>query len=259
MFKHLALNHYPVGIAAIVFSILVALLVQHAVKKYVGVERIRKGHEVCGYYLAIAGTFYAVLLGLVVVDAMSNFKDAENSLESEAAALMNIHTMAERFPEQSPRIRELTRSYADRVLDEELPLMAKGQVSMNTRQTAVRLIEVLKDIEPRTENQKALYGSLLNSTSALWDARRDRTRISNYGIPTPEWVVLIVGAVITVLFTFFFVIESARLHFFMTGLIVLLINMSLYLVLLFGAPFAGDLRVSDRAFQVARDYFKEQP
>lgn len=254
----LALDHYPFGIAAIVIFIILTFMCQNLFIRFFGTARIRESHEVGGYYLSIAGTFYAVLLGLVVVDAMSNFKDAEKTLEDEAAAVMNIHTMSERFPLKMLQIKELTRVYANLVLTEDLPLMAKGQFSIRARDAAINLIEALKDIEPTTENQKALYPSLLTQAQALWDCRRDRTRVASYGIPTPEWVVLLVGALVTIAFTFFFVIESRAIHFAMTGMIALLIAMSLYLVLLFGAPFSGDLRVSDKAFLVAVAYFKDR-
>lgn len=253
----LYLSHYPAGISAILLSVVFALACQALLKNLLGKDRIRESHEVGGYYLSIAGTFYAVLLGLVVVDAMSNFKDAEKTLENEASALVNIYILAEKFPQQTRAIRDLATEYTEEVLNEELPMMAHFEISAKARNTALKLLGVLKNIEPVTENQKTLYSSILSETSALWEARRDRTKISNHGIPAVEWVVLIVGAIITIVFTFFFVIESSLIHFTMTGMIVLLISMSLYLVLLFGAPFSGDLRVSDRPFSVAKTFFTE--
>ena len=63
------------------------------------------------------------------------------------------------------------------------------------------------------------------------------------------------GAAITITCTFFFTTESHGIHLVMRGMVTLLIAMSLYLVLLFGAPFSGDLKVSDAHFRFVRSFF----
>ena len=45
----------------------------------------------------------------------------------------------------------------------------------------------------------------------------------------------------------------------MTGLITLIISINLYLVLVFGEPFGGDLKVSDDSYVTARQYINERP
>ena len=42
-------------------------------------QNFRLDHYTIGLYLALVRTFYAVLLGLVVFDAMSKFQDADSS------------------------------------------------------------------------------------------------------------------------------------------------------------------------------------
>jgi len=66
-------------------------------------------------------------------------------------------------------------------------------------------------------------------------------------------VILIIGAAITISFTFFFTIETQGIDIVMRAMATVLIAMSLYLVLLFGSPFGGDLKVSDEPFSIVRD------
>lgn len=61
---------------------------------------------------------------------------------------------------------------------------------------------------------------------------------------------LILGASIAIIFTYFFIIDSHFIHLVMTGMTPL-VSMSLYLMLLFGDPFSGDMRVSNGSLLLA--------
>ena len=80
--------------------------------------------------------------------------------------------------------------------------------------------------------------------------RRDRGGTALYGIPAVEWVSLILGAVVTIFFAGLFSVGNDRLQMVVTTLTALVIGLNLYLVSLFGYPYAGDLTVSNRPFRV---------
>lgn len=244
------LDRYPVGVAAIIVAIVAVLFCQAVMRRLISRETLRKAHEVGGYYLSLVGAFYAVLLGLVVFDAMGKFQAAEKTAQSEAKALLIIHALAEQFPAEQAAIKTLVRDYAREVADHEWPLMENGEVSAKAQQQLLTLAHLIKRLDPRTPNQQAIYAAMLTEGVALWENRLDRTRVSNFGVPGAEWVVLLMGAAITIVFTFFFTTESHGVHLLMRGMVTLLIALSLYLVLLFGSPFSGDLKVSPRPFRL---------
>ncbi len=249
MFDNLALDRYPVGVAAITLSVAAILFCQAIVRRLISHETLKKAHEVGGYYLSLVGTFYAVLLGLVVLDAMAKFQTAERTAQSEAKALLSVFFLAEQFPGQQAAIKSLVRNYAKEVAEVEWRLMEKGEVSDKAQNELMALAHAVKSLEPKTANQQSVHSAILTESIALWDSRLDRTRVSNFGVPNAEWTVLLVGAAITIAFTFFFTTESYGIHLVMRGMVTLLITMSLYLVLLFGSPFSGDLKVSERPFR----------
>jgi hypothetical protein len=248
MFENLALDHYPVGIAAIAASVAAVLYCQAILRKFIDKEMLREAHEVGGYYLSLVGTVYGILLGLVVFDAMSKFQAAEKAVNSEAKSLLAVYSLSEQFP-QHPSIKALVQEYVKDVINDEWPLMTKGEVSKKAHDALIALMHVVRTIDPKSQNQQSIYSALLSSTDSLWESRLDRNKVSNFGIPAVEWVVLLVGAGIVITFTFFFTTESHGIHLAMRGMVTLLIAMSLYLVLLFGAPFSGDLTVSDKPFR----------
>ncbi len=249
MFQNLALDHYPVGIATIAILVTAVLFCQTIIRNFIGHEVLKKGHEVGGYYLSLVGTIYGILLGLVVFDAISKFQAAERTVNTEAKSLLALYSLSEQFPKEQIYIKGLVRDYVKDVVYDEWPLMEKGEVSEKAHHELLELLHVIKSIEPKTQNQQSIYSSLLSETNSLWESRLDRNKVSNFGVPTAEWVVLLIGAGIVIVFTFFFTIESHGIHLAMRGMVTLLIAMSLYLVLLFGAPFSGDLKVSNKPFR----------
>lgn len=246
------MDRYAVGVPLILLFSLLVSLCQLLLRRMLGPERIRQCHEVGGYYLAIVGSFYAVLLGLIVYAAMDKFSTAESTVENEARSILGVYTLASQFGDEGKAIRESLARYTNEVVVNEWRLMEENKISLNARKMFIETIDRIKKIEPVTENQKALYPVMVSEVINLWDSRRDRTKVTNYGIPGAEWAVLILGAVITLFFTLFFTIENQSIHLFMTGMIALLITSSLYLVLLFGAPFSGDMRVSNMGLIVAQ-------
>ncbi len=248
MFQNLALDHYPVGVTAIVLLVTAVLFCQAIVRNFISHETLRKAHEVGGYYLSLVGTVYGILLGLVVLDAITKFQAAEKTVNTEAKTLLAVYSLSSQFPDDQASIRGLVRNYVKEAIN-EWPLMEKGEDSKKASNELLALIHVINSIDPTTPNQQSIYSLLLSETNSLWESRTDRTKVSNFGVPTVEWVVLLIGAGIVIIFTFFFTTESHGIHLAMRALVTLLIAMSLYLVLLFGAPFSGDLKVSDKPFR----------
>lgn len=249
------LDYYSVGVPAILVTIAAILYGQAALKRRLGAETIEKCHEVGSYYLSMVGTFYAVLLGLIVVDAMTKFKEAQNSVDHEVTTLIRIYSSAERFPERRYRLENDVKNYVDEVINVEFPMMeSEGLSDPKARDLALKIMQTVKSIEPVTENQKAVFPILLSEVADLLRTRWERTRGPNLGEPPVEWVILIVGGILTIILTFFFTIESLGIHMIMRAAVALTILMSLYLTFLFGSPFSGDLKISSDPFKLLYDF-----
>jgi hypothetical protein len=89
------------GIAIIGGAILVALAVVALARRLFPHEALRQGHDATGNLLAVVGTLYAVLLGLIVVDAMANFERAMEVVQLESNCLADVYPRANRRPAPS--------------------------------------------------------------------------------------------------------------------------------------------------------------
>ncbi len=252
-------DSYFVGTFLILGISLFSVLGLLVVRKYFDLEKLKSCHEVGGYLLSVVGTMYAVLLGLIVVDAMTKFQTAREVVEQEANSLADVFLLANSFPEEKcHKVRVICNDYVKEVLTDEWPAMAEGKISQPARKAIVELMKEVMSFEPVTENQKAIYPIAVQEACQVWDFRRARTNMAQHGIPVVEWVVLIIGAIVTIVFTYFFGLSDARAQMAMTAMVSLLISLNMYLVILFGAPFSGDLQVSPDAFRVDKLIFDNQ-
>jgi len=70
-------------------------------------------------------------------------------------------------------------------------------------------------------------------------------------------VALVVGAAVTLFLGSLLHVGSRRLKLVVTSMTALVIGLNLYLICLFGYPFAGELSVSNRPFRVDVAIFDE--
>src|ERR687893_497007 len=227
---------------------------------------IREEHnDVAGFIYAALGVIYAVLLALVVIAVWEEFGRARVTVESEANALAEIFWLAHELPEpEGPHLQELARSYAEVVVDEEWPLMQQGRTPlMEQTQETPRGWVLIDDIrstlqgyEPRTEAGQEIYAQGLDQVQRLADARRTRLVQAEEGIPSVLWVVLIVGGMVTVGFSYLFGLANTWAHRLMVVSLAGVIAMVLFTISAMDHPFSGGARIGTEAFELVLNRFE---
>jgi hypothetical protein len=64
-------------------------------------------------------------------------------------------------------------------------------------------------------------------------------------------MVLIGGATVTIIFTYFFSTHTVRSQVVMTSLVAVTLGLNLYLIVVYSSPFSGDLKISPISFRLA--------
>jgi hypothetical protein len=255
----MAIDSYGAGVLLVMFTVALAVGGLYLFRRAINIEKLRESHEVAGYLLAIVGTMYAVLLGLVVVEALAKFQEARNNVQAEANSLADVFLLSERFaPDKEKKIKDLCLHYAQRVVNFEWKDMDDCKVDMESRRTAIKLMRAVEELEPKTQSEQGLYPIAVQEICQMWDCRRTRMNSAQNGVPFEEWMVLLVGAFVTVVFTYFFALKNIGLQIAMTCMVSVLIALNLLLVLWFGYPFSGDRKVHPDAFQIDQQIFENQ-
>ena len=86
------------------------------------------------------------------------------------------------------------------------------------------------DFEPRTGAEQEVYAQALTLVQDLDEYRALRSLEVREGIPSMLWVVLIVGGVIKVSFTYLFGMRTPRLHVLMVVAFTLVLALVLYTI-----------------------------
>ena len=244
------------GVFAIFLFVLVSVAGLVLVQRMVPVELRKQHNDVAGFIYAVLGIAYAVLLGLVVVAAWEQFQTARNTTEREASELAEVFWLGHRLPEaEGHRLQELARSYARVVVDEEWPLMAGGGSSPRAWELMDEIRLTIQNMNPDTEAEQVLYDQGLERVYDLADARRDRLLDAREGIPPILWVVLVVGAIVTVGFTYLFGLDDTTTHMLMVALLALIIGLILFTIGSLEYPFSGNVRLGPDAFELVLKRF----
>jgi hypothetical protein len=230
--------------------VLVAVAGLLVVQRLVPSER-REGHnDVAGFIYAVLGVAYAVLLAFVVIAVWQDYKTAQANVESEAHELAGAYFLASQLPEpQRTRIQDLVRTYVRVVVDEEWPMMERGQTSEHADSLVSQLRLQILQFDPHTKGEQVLYERGLTQLHDAVDARRERLLEVREGIPTLLWVVLVGGGVITVSFTYLFGLKSNVAHALMVAALTLVICGILFTIGEFDNPFSGVVEIGPDAFK----------
>lgn len=252
----MSIDSYLVGTMLVFASTLFSMAGLLVIRKLTDVERLAAAHNLSGNFLSIVGTMYAVLLGLIVVDAMGKYQKAAINVEEESNQLADLVYLSGRMPPgKHSEIKHLAIHYAELVRDQEWPAMTQGKHDPETRTSVLRLMTAVRDWEPSTESEKAVYSVALVAATDLWNARRERLIVCYQGVPALEWFIVVLGGIITIGLTYVFVFEDVRVQLALTSMVTLLIALNIYLIVMFGYPFSGDLRVDPESFQAALSIF----
>jgi hypothetical protein len=228
------------------------------VRRAIGPDVLARHNDVAGFIYSVIGVVYAVLLGFTAIIVWEQFRKAQEDVEQEANALVDLYRDAQVFPDDvRDQIGERLRDYARLVVEEEWPAMAAGKSSAQTWDAYNLLWRAYHEFEPHDDHQRTWYVESVQRLNQLGDQRRTRLLALRAGIPTVMWGVLLGAGAITIAFSLFFGTHNARAQGFMTAALALTIGIVLLSILALEQPFAGITRIGPEAFEQAQEILEQ--
>ncbi|MGC1322011.1 MAG: DUF4239 domain-containing protein [Candidatus Udaeobacter sp.] len=217
----------------------------YLVRRKYSAEVLKENHEVAAIIFNAFGLFYGVLVAFVVFVTWSGYDDATKNLQMEASEALDIFHTASAFPD-SPRkiIQQGLRNYVTEVYNDEVPKMAVGDLQLYSGGAHNSLRELFGQVDASTIPNRELYGESLRCLNNLAQYRRMRIFAGNDTVPPVIWLVLLVGGVIAVSYTFFFGMKNIRAQYLITMTLTVTVTSILFLVYVLDHPFTGTSRVS---------------
>jgi hypothetical protein len=241
------------ALLVVVPSIVISLGLLWMVRRNISIENLRKNHDVVGFTFSIVGVLYSVILGFTVISAQERYNKAEETAHSEATALADLFRNAEFFDNKN-RIREDLQKYVEYVVKDEWNF--KGKVWHLEAQTVFNQIwDDYYNVNLNTEKVRIWYEQSIEKLDDLMNARLTRTFNSWQHLGSMMWSLLIIGALITICFMFFFGLENFQTQMLMTALLSGYLSFMLYLVFSLDHIFEGPEGIQPTAFEQVFELF----
>jgi hypothetical protein len=221
-------------------------------------EKRKVHNDLIGWQLNIIGTTYAVILGFMLYTVWTDFVSANLNVDLEASALRNVYRLAEGLPEQQRRqLQQQARSYADVVINQDWPEMARGRIPEESQEINQAMWKTLMSVKLAAPSEIVAEDHAISELSSLTEHRRTRLLESMYQLPAIFWAVLLIGGFLTIAFASMFGSANAGLHAIQVFSFTLLITLVLLAVGDVNQPFRGWVHISNYAFLRAQQNMKE--
>jgi len=222
-----------------------ALAGLHMVRKKYSAEVLKENHEVAAIIFNAFGLFYGVLVAFVVFVTWGGYDEATKNLQMEASEALDIFHNAEAFPDTPKKIiQQGVRDYVAAVYNDEVPKMSEGDISLYSGGAHATLRVLFAQVDANSIPNRELYGESLRCLNNLAQFRRMRIFAGNDTVPPVIWLVLLVGGVFAVSYTFFFGMKNLNAQYLITTTLTATITSILFLVYVLDHPFTGTSRVS---------------
>jgi Na+/proline symporter len=240
--------YLPVALSFLIVSVIttsVALAGLRFVRKTYPAEVLKENHEVAAIIFNSFGLLYGVVVAFVVFVTWGGYDDAKKNLEMEANEADDIFHITKTFPDPARGIiRQGLMDYIASVYGDELERMSQGDISLHSNRAMARLITVFYQIDEKSVPNRELYAESLKRLNNLAQYRRIRIFAGNDTVPLAVWLVLLVGGVITISYTYFFGMKNIKSQYLMTAALTVTITLILVLIYILDHPFTGTSKVS---------------
>jgi hypothetical protein len=198
---------------------------------------------------------YGLVAALTAVGVWQRYSEAADVVSSEATSIASLWRDVGGYPQaQRDAMRDILRGYTEQVINEAWPLQRQGKIPSEGVGWMDRLQEQLFAFEPVTESQKIIHAETLGGFNELVQHRRQRLDAVQSGLPPVLWYVLMPGAMVCIMLSFFFYVEDGP---FAAVLVVGLagsLAMLLFLIIALDRPLRGEGGISAESYQLIYDH-----
>ena len=206
------------------------------------------------------GVFYGITVGLIAVGVWNTNSNAYDLVSKEAASIGGLYRDTSGYPAQvRDELQSKLRAYTHAVIEQVWPEQKRGHIInvgtlvLNDFQTT------LFKFEPSTPGQTSLHDETLRAFNTLIVARRMRIDAVGSGLSKVMWMVIWVGAAISIGVAYLYKIEDARIHAMLVALMAGFLAMVIFMIWINDKPFFGYVSIPADSYQLVLDKLIEVP
>jgi Protein of unknown function (DUF4239) len=255
------LSRCPLWASALIVVILptlVAICGPILIRRRVALERLTVNNEVAGFKFAAVAVLYGVLVAFAIIMAWERFADGEAAVAEEAGAATAVYRLSTGGEPEALAVRKAVDNYLELAIERDWPQMGLQRGSLEVTRALNEVYAAAVRFAQSGARPNAVLVELLHQIDALTQARRSRLHLAIGIVPGMLWMVLIVGAILTVGFTFFFGTENLRAQVLMTGILSFIVFMSLWVIISIDYPFTGPVHIESEPLRAVLQEFADR-
>ena len=126
--------------------------------------------------------------------------------------------------------------------------MRRGRTPQASTNVLYQFKRELFNFVPANAGLRLIHEQALVQYNELAKVRRDRLQGNQSSLPAVLWWVIILGAFVNIIITWFFVSDHVGYHLLLTVLLALLLGSLLFLTAAMDNPFQGDFSIDPGSF-----------
>ena len=204
-----------------------------------------------GWFFSAVSLLYGLLLGLLTVATWGNFSQAQSIASQEAASISVVYRDLAGYPQpHQAQLKNQLRAYTSTIINQSWPAQRRGLIYTGEGLMLEHFQDSLFKQELDTEGQTVIHGETVAAFNRLIELRRQRIDSIRGSVPGVLWSVVLAGALITILFSYFFVVGAFRFHAVLTGMLSAMIGLLIFLLVVLDHPYWGEVSIGSDAYQL---------
>jgi hypothetical protein len=142
-----------------------------------------------------------LLLAFCMVRAQGDYRGAEDIVSREATVMLKMDRAYESFAtDDTDAMRLVLRSYAEHLVNDEWPVLGKGERASTASEDLRVISTISKQLEPQTPEQQVARSEIIQSVNQLNDLREARISASLVKLPMFYWYAIFTALFFLTLF-----------------------------------------------------------
>jgi hypothetical protein len=236
------------GIVLVTLLLLAAHGGMYAYDYWYKKKKFSHNNEMAGIVFSVLSLIYSLIVAFVIVAVWENYEDLNKTIEQEADGLNNVLAHSSILPDSLRLpVEDAIKNYCLKVVNDEWTM------SENQERYKGKIIPPLRMLLFKAKAENKIHQSLLSllddNLSNVTNLHRERLSHTRAYVPELIWMILIIGSLMVICFSFFLKMESLQLRRIFLSFLWGMIGMSLFLIYMLDHPFIGSTQVSRAPYE----------
>jgi Protein of unknown function (DUF4239) len=215
-------------------------------------------NDTLGWIFSAILVMYALSLGLIAVASWGNASAAAAAASDEASHIATVYRTLGGYPQPlQDDLKDSIVRYTQSIIEKAWPAQQRGEVTEAGIEIILHLWSRITQFEPKTDGQHVIHGQVLDGFNKLVEFRRRRIEAASYAVPGTLWVVVLVGAAVSIFASYLFKIPSLPVHGLLTILLATMIALLVFFIATTDHPYSGSNAIKPLAYEIVLRYLQD--